>query len=594
METLVLYAASARDTRLTLAQICAVARGQMRAALDPASAALIAARRARVVSHVTAHAETPIYGFNRGFGSNVRDAVRPEHLNTLQRNLILSHAVGVGEPAPIDVVRATMLLRAQSLALGHSVVRPDLILFLIAMLNAGVTPLVPRLGSVSASGDLAPLAHIALTMIGEGEAFFGNARMPARDALAKAGLSPIVLEMKEGLALTNGCQYATAWMALATDTMHTLIETAAITTALTGQVMLGADTPFRADLHALRPHPGSVEMAAKIHALFQDSPLRKFHGAYDIDGEVQDPYNLRCAAQILGPCLDLINRAIATLEIEANSVTDNPIDVSALDETNPHDPTATILSGGHFHGMPLAVDAYGLLQAASIMARLTNMRCVRYVDQDRNKGLGPHLKWPGAGSQAPESVAPGRTPDALATESGMLMPEYVTASLANQIWGLAMPSHVMSMSTDSGQEDHVSMAAIVAMRAHEAGLSLSQALAIELAYGAQAAAIRAVRLELRSRALADHPVARPLASDLSAPGAPATLETYAPIWWRAMQAGDARLSAPCEAVLACVQAHFPTVTQDRYMAGELESLARAVRDGAINQAAGIVKRNVKA
>ncbi|MEQ1930333.1 MAG: aromatic amino acid ammonia-lyase [Parvularculaceae bacterium] len=608
--TIMLSAGTKPEETLTLDQIHAVACAFERVELAGPARALLQHRRDAIVKAVRADPSRPLYGFNRGFGSNVRDAMPADQLETLQRNLILSHATCVGDPAPVAVVRAAMLLRARSLARGHSSVRPEVVEALVALLNARITPVVPMLGSVSASGDLAPLSHIALAMIGEGDVIVTDAkgretRKRAAAALKAAGIAPLKLEMKEGLALNNGCQYATAWTALAAHLMRRLIDTAAIATAFTGQVMFAADTPYRRDLHALRPHPGAQRIAERVSKLFEKSPIRDFHRRFDVDGEVQDPYNLRCAAQVLGACEDLVARAVRTVEIEANSVTDNPIDVSPHGQT----PTAEdIVSGGHFHGMPVAVDAYGLIQAAGIAARLINMRCVRYTDAARNRGLGPQLKWPGDGSKPPEKVAKGRTKDRLATENGMLIPEYVSGGVANWIWGLAMPSHLMSVSTDSGQEDHVSMAANVAIRAHDAALRLSEALAIELAYAAQAAAIRKVRLELKARPLVSE-------DDLGEAGVPRegvrpvditpaleklarrdpdafeaismpTVETCERVWWRQMGAKDARLSPACERVCAEVARHFPLVDRDRYMAEDFARLAGAVRAGAIQEAAG--------
>lgn len=608
--TVILSAGTSAAEQTTLSQIHAVACEYERVELAAPARALLKRRRDAIVAEVNKDPSRPLYGFNRGFGSNVRDAVAPDQLETLQRNLILSHAACVGDPAPVAVVRAAMLLRARSLARAHSSVRPEVVDTLVALLNARITPVVPMLGSVSASGDLAPLSHIALAMIGEGDVIVtdgkgGETRKRASAALKAANIAPLKLEMKEGLALNNGCQYATAWTALTAHLMARLIDTAAIATAFTGQAMFAADTPYRRDLHALRPHPGAERIAKRVRELFAKSPIRDFHRRFDVDGEVQDPYNLRCAAQVLGACDDLVARAIRTVEIEANSVTDNPIDVSPHGKT----PTADdIVSGGHFHGMPIAVDAFGLIQAAAIAARLVNMRCVRYVDAARNRGLGPQLKWPGDGSLPPEQVAKGRTKERLATENGMLIPEYVSGGLANWIWGLAMPSHLMSVSTDSGQEDHVSMASNVAIRAHDAALRLSESLAIELAYAAQAAAIRKTRLELKARPLAGEDDLASAAAGY-APKAPAdigpalkelarrnpkrfraismpTVETYDRHWWREMDKADARLSPACERVCTEVGRHFPLVDRDRYMADDFARLAGAVRSGAIQEAAG--------
>lgn len=529
--------------RLTSGEVVAVARAGRPVALDPGTAQMLDARRAEIVAHVAA-TQAPAYGFNRGFGHNVKLAVSPEDAALLQRNLILSHAAGMGEHAGDDVVRATMLLRAQSLAQGHSGVRSLVVRTLIDCLNAGVTPFVPKLGSVSASGDLAPLSHIALTLIGEGDAFHKGARMKARDALGKAGIAPLVLDMKEGLALNNGVQFATAIGILAEDALRLALKTHCVTAACAAQVMLGTDAAFRADLHALRPHRGSQAVARAIFALMAESPIREAHRGFDTDHEIQDPYNLRCAAQILGAPHELLARARATFETEANSVTDNPILLPLTDgaKAGQH---IDIVSGGHFHGMPIAIDAYGLIQAASIMAQLTNTRAMRYVDGARNKGLGADLKWPG-----PTDDPARRAKQAVS--SALMIPEYASAGIANWIWGLAMPSHLFSIPTDAGQEDHVSMASNAAFRALDAAARVFDALAIEFVFLSQAAAIR---MESGVIPRADG-------------GTPLTL---AP--------SQRRLSATCDAVITAARVHFPIVTEDRYMADELAALARWVRSG---------------
>ena len=459
---------------LTLADIEAVAAGHAKVALSAEARARLAALRAAAEAEIAANPAKRVYGVNTGFGSNFREEVSAADLKQLQRNLILSHCAGAGPSAPEFVVRATMLMRAASLARGRSMVRPVVVETLIQMLNAGVTPAVPRYGSVSASGDLAPLSHVAAVLIGEGRVIENGKEVLTRDYLARTkAFEPVALEMKEGLALNNGCQYSNAWGALATLNMRRLLESEVLTTALHVQAMRGMGRPFRADLHALRPHEGSLTLARWVFELldgyqFQDVTTDE---KYKYDGRIQDPYNLRCAAQILGPCLDLVSRAETTMAIEANSVTDNPIDLNnsaegyALDE---------ITSGGHFHGMPLAVDAYGLIQAAGIMARLANLRCARIVDEKHNGGLGPQV----------------RGKNAKPTESGLMITEYITAGLCNQIWALASPAHLMSLSTDSGQEDHVSMAANAAMRAFEASERLSEVIAIEMAFAHQAEHVR--------------------------------------------------------------------------------------------------------
>lgn len=517
---------------MTLDRIEAVAEGRAKVALAASAKQRLADFRARAEAAIRAYPDKRVYGLNTGFGSNFKDYVSPTALKQLQRNLILSHCAGVGEFAPAPVVRATMLMRAASLARGRSVARPIVVETLIDMLNSGVTPIVPRLGSVSASGDLAPLSHIAAVVIGEGRVLNQNGDGVATKDWLKANpgaFTPIELELKEGLALNNGCQYSNAWGALATAKMRRLIETAALTAALGVQAMRGMGRPFRADLHALRPHVGSQTIARWVFELlegyqFQDvSTDVKF--AYD--ERIQDPYNLRCAAQALGPCLELIERAERTMVIEARSVTDNPIDLNTSPENYDLD---LITSGGHFHGMPVAVDAYGLLQAAGIMARLSNLRCARMVDTARNKGLGPQM----------------RGPNPNPTESGLMMAEYSTAGLCNHIWGLAMPAHLMSVSTDAGQEDHVSMAANIAMRADEAAGHLARIFAIEMAFDAQAEHVRAHNA-------AEKPCA---------------------------------LGARTGHVLKKISEYFPLVETDRELTRDIENLAHRVLSGEVVQATG--------
>lgn len=525
---------------LTIEDIEAVALGRAKVGLEAPARERLAAFRAKAETELkTALAQDPdarVYGLNTGFGSNFKEYVSPADLTKLQENLILSHCAGTGPSAPAPVVRATMLLRAASLARGHSIVRPVVVETLIDMLNAGVTPAVPRYGTVSASGDLAPLSHVAAVVIGKGRVLDGEGRaVPTADYLksAKGAFTPITLEMKEGLALNNGCQYSNAWGALAAAMMRRLIEAAALNTAIGVQVMRGAGRPFRADLHALRPHPGSQRMAGWVFDLLEGYEFRDLgtEAKFDYDQRIQDPYNLRCAAQALGPCLDLVERAERTLTIEAQSVTDNPID---LNESIDHYNLDLITSGGHFHGMPLAVDTYGLLQAAGIMARLSNMRVARIVDAARNKGLGPQVR----GAQAK------------ATESGLMISEYTTAGLCNHIWGLSAPSHLMSLSTDSGQEDHVSMAANVAMRAFEAAERLAELYAIELAFAAQAERVRQAEM-----------------------GQPQALP-------------PAALGKATQAALQAVDKAFPPLDGDRELAWDLMQLAEKVLSGEIVQASG--------
>lgn len=559
-------------------------------ALDPETTETLRARRDQVVGFVKRNPEEaqPAYGFNRGFGQNVRLAVPGDRLEELQLNLIRSHSCGVGDPAPIEVVRGAMYLRAVSLARGHSGVRPEVVQSLLSFLNAGITPLVPRLGSVSASGDLAPLSHIALALIGEGEVFYKGERMATARALEDAAIAPLNLEMKEGLALNNGVQYSTAYGIWCLERMDVLLKSASIATALSAQVMLGADTPFRSDLHDLRPHPGSRLIASWLFGLMADSPLREAHRDFEVDGEIQDPYNLRCAPQILGACAELLERARTTFAIEAASVTDNPIIFAAGEACLAafHDEEASafsgqfvdIVSGGHFHGMPVAVDLYGMLQACAIMCRLSNMRAVRYTDGHRNKGLGSDLKPYGDLAYLEWATRDDVYPDLpddfrkhvdrissqmkamegdQAVSSTFMIPEYVSAALTNWVWGACMPTHLFSLSTAAGQEDHVSMAANVATRLQDALPRVAEIIAIELALGSQSAELRRNMMCIPSRLTQWHP----------------------------LNEGETRLNDVGEAVLKVVRSRFPVVDRDRAMAGDISRLAEAVLDGTIVAAA---------
>ncbi|MBN8548505.1 MAG: aromatic amino acid lyase [Deltaproteobacteria bacterium] len=557
--------------RLSLSAVVEVARGRA-VSLNPRSRKLLSQRRRQIVAHVHSHPE-PAYGFNRGFGHNVDRAVAPQDLSELQRNLIRSHSCAVGECVSIEVVRGAMVLRAHSLAQGHSGVRPEVVDALLTFLNRGITPCVPAYGSVGASGDLAPLSHIALALIGEGFVFDATGKkVKATRALARAKIKPLALEMKEGLALNNGMQFSTALAILSHADMQKLLKTAALATAMTAQVMLASDLPFAEEVHKLRPHPGARAVSKWIWNLMQNSPMRECHRNFDIDGEIQDPYNLRCAGQILGTCHDLLEQAGATLEIEANSVTDNPL---LLNERGGS--YTRIVSAGHFHGMPVAVALYNLTQAMGIMARLSNMRCVRYVDENRNKGLGPDLVWPEL-----------RTEERAAS-SAMMVPEYVSAALTNAIWGAAMPSHLFSLSTDAGQEDHVSMAAGLGVRVYDTLPRLAEVLAIELAFAAQAAAIRKISDTLPTKhkltAQQTAQVKKAQESFTAAVRSANKRSAFEPkvdiqLRYR-WSKKDRALSPPCEAVLRHISKVFPIVKKDRSTSEQLRALADIVRSGTL-------------
>ncbi|MFN2250657.1 MAG: histidine ammonia-lyase [Anaerolineae bacterium] len=559
-----------------MGDVVRVAAGE-RVELDAGTARTLDERRAAIEDRVR-RTRAPAYGFNRGFGHNVDVAVGPEELEQLQLNLIRSHSSGLGPSAPTEVVRAAMLLRAASLAKGNSGVRATVVTKLLELLNAQLTPVVPVYGSVGASGDLAPLSHIALALIGEGAVLAsGSAEpVPAAVALTAAGIEPLRPQMKEGLALNNGLQFSTAYGVLALDRMWVLLETAALATAISAQVQLGSDAPYAADLHELRPHPGGVAVARWLRMLMRESPIRHAHERHAVDWQVQDPYSLRCAAQVLGACHELLTDAQATLETEINSVTDNPLLLP--DEDGDY---TRVVSGGHFHGMPVAVRLHGVLQAMAIAAHLSSARCARYVDERRNKGLGPDLIWPELG------------PAAMAASSGMMIPEYVAVALTNGITAACAPSHLMSVATDAGQEDHVSMSAGLAVRVWDTLPRLAEVLAIELAFGSQAAALRAEAEHIptkRELTAEQREATRPereayeaaLRRELGAPDLDVDVTVAGQHRW---SVDERRLSPPCERAIAAVRDYCPVVKEDRVLSGDLAELARAVGDGEIIAAA---------
>ena len=562
------------DRDINLEQIAAVGDRKAKITLDPDTRSLLWERRNQLEQYISDQ-DYPAYGFNRGFGHNVDLAVGHDLLPELQKNLIISHAVGLGDPIPESLVRYMIFFRAQSLCRGYSGVRPELVEQLLQMLNHDILPLVPEMGSVGASGDLAPLSHMALALIGEGKVKYQGRIMKATTALRKAGMQPIKLEMKEGLALNNGIQFMSAIGIHCCRQMQIYLKSACIHTAMTAQVMLATEEPFREDLHRLRPHPGSVKTARWIFDLMKDSPLREAHREYRIDGEIQDPYNIRCAAQILGPCAELIDECEAAILKEVNSVTDNPIILPA-GNTNGWDPAdpyygkpVDIVSGGHFHGMPIAVRIYNLMQAMGIMAGLTNQRCARFVDENRNKGLGRDLKWP----ELPDQIK--------AISSAMMMPEYSSAALANAIWGEAMPNHLFNISTNSGQEDHVSMGAGLAIRVMKTLPKMGQLLAVEMAYIIQAAAIRKQLDHIPSRAPVSDAVKQKLAEieeevqDLKVPFAlKFHFQEQYPV-----DPKQRKLNTVGEKILDKLSPVFPAVKTDTILSDRLQSLAELISAG---------------
>ncbi|MCS3808803.1 histidine ammonia-lyase [Xanthomonas sp. 4461] len=433
--------------QVTLAQWRALYRGAD-AALDDACAAAVL-RSAQTVEAIVARGE-PIYGVNTGFGKLASVRIERQDLQTLQRNIVLSHAAGVGDPTPVAVVRLMMALKLTSLAQGASGVQPDTLALLEAMLRQGITPVVPCQGSVGASGDLAPLSHLAAAMIGVGEAFVGGKRLPAADALAQAQLQPRVLGAKEGLALLNGTQFSTACALAGLFEIETVLQAALVTGALSVEAAKGSDTPFDARIHALRGQPGQIATAAALRALMADSAIRESHRLGDV--RVQDPYCLRCQPQVMGAALDIMRQAARTLEIEANGVSDNPLVFSDTGEA---------LSGGNFHAEPVAFAADMLAMAVCEIGSISERRTAMLVD--------PAL----SGLPAFLTPRPG-------LNSGFMIPQVTAAALVSENKQRAYPASVDSIPTSANQEDHVSMAAHGARRLLAMAENAAHVIGIEL------------------------------------------------------------------------------------------------------------------
>jgi histidine ammonia-lyase len=444
---------------LSLDEISQVALEGRAVALDPAALPRIRESRA-VVDGLLARGETA-YGVNTGFGKLSDVRIEPGEVQALQRNLVRSHACGIGEPLPEAEVRAMLLLRANVLAKGFSGVRPELLELLLALLNRGIHPVIPSRGSVGASGDLAPLAHLALAMMGEGLVLMEGRQIPAAMAMLKTGLRPLVLEAKEGLALLNGTQAITAVGTLALARALRVVELADLAGAMTLEALKGTPTPFDERIHAVRPHPGQIAVAAHLRALLEDSEIRESHR--DNDPRVQDAYCLRCMPQVHGAVRDGLGHARATLEIETGSATDNPL-VFAEGE---------ILSGGNFHGAPLALALDSAAIALTTLMGIGERRVDRLVNPDINEGLPPFLS---------------RTPG---VSSGFMIAHIVAAALLNEAKVLAHPASADSVPTSGGKEDHVSMGMTAAVKFRQVVDNAEKVLAIELLCAAQGLDYRA-------------------------------------------------------------------------------------------------------
>jgi histidine ammonia-lyase len=396
-----------------------------------------------------------VYGITTGFGALADVVIPPDRIRELQSNLVRSHAAGVGEPLPEADVRAILLLRANVLAAGCSGVRPEVIELLLALLNERVHPLVPERGSVGASGDLAPLAHVAHVLIGGGEATVDGRRMAGGDALAARGLEPVTLEAKEGLALINGTQVMTAVGALALLRAERAVETAEVAGAMSLEAMKGTPDAFDSAIQRVRPQPGQVTSAERLRALLVDSEIRESHRTDD--PRVQDAYSLRCMPQVHGAARNALGYARGVLEVEINSVTDNPL-------VFPED--GRIMSGGNFHGQPVAQALDVAALACSEIATISERRLARLIDADLS-GLPPFL------------VAEA------GVNSGLMMTQIVAAALVADIRLRANPASTGTIPTDANREDHVSMGVGAALKLREAVGMLETVLALELLAAAQ-------------------------------------------------------------------------------------------------------------
>ena len=421
--------------------------------LDPASAGAIAAGAA-AVTEILARGE-PIYGINTGFGRLASIRIEDADLVQLQRNIVLSHAAGVGEPMPPAVARLMMTLKLASLAQGASGVSTVTVALLQAMLNRDLVPVVPGQGSVGASGDLAPLAHMTATMIGVGEITFRGERMPASAALARAGLAPLTLGPKEGLALLNGTQFSTAYALAALFEAERLLQSGLVTGALSTDAAMGSDTPFDPRIHALRRHRGQIDVADALRGLMAGSAIRASH--ITGDERVQDPYCLRCQPQVMGAALDVLRQAAATLGTEANGVSDNPLVFAEQGE---------VLSGGNFHAEPVAFAADMIALALCEIGSISERRVAMLID--------PSL------SRLPAFLTPRP-----GLNSGFMLAQVTAAALVSENKQMAHPASVDSIPTSANQEDHVSMAAHGSRRLMPMVANLGHILGIELLAAAQ-------------------------------------------------------------------------------------------------------------
>jgi histidine ammonia-lyase len=517
-----------RPGRLTLDELQAIHAGLQPLVLDPQALPAIEASAALVQR--AAVGDAPVYGVNTGFGKLASTRISAADLATLQLNLIRSHSVGVGEPLAPAVVRLMLALKAASLARGHSGVRPLVIDTLLAVHNAGLVPLVPSQGSVGASGDLAPLAHMTLALMGEGEMLAeGGTRVSAAEALRARGITPLVLAAKEGLALINGTQTSTALALHALFSFEPVLESALVVGALTVDAARGSDGPFDPRIHALRGQPGQIDVARYYRSLLQGSAIRASHAQGD--DRVQDPYCLRCQPQVVGACLDQLRHAALVLLREANAVTDNPLVFAGPSTAWPSSPEGigttgkagsppaddgTMISGGNFHAEPVALAADAMACAIAEVGAIAERRIAMLIDSNVSR-LPPFL-----------------TANA-GLNSGFMIAHVTAAALASENKTYAHPASVDSLPTSANQEDHVSMATFAARRLQPMIANVARILAIEWLAAAQG------------------------------------IEFLRPL----------RSSAPLEQAHALLRARCPAMMQDRYLAPDIEAANAAVVDGTL-------------
>ena len=621
---------------LSRAQVAEIAHGAP-VALDPARMRDV--QRAADFLADQVQRQEPIYGVSTGFGSNAdkllgvrrvrhglpgagdaHDSVSAE----LQHNLIVTHAVCVGEPFAPEVVRAMLAIRINTLMMGHSGIRPATLEALVAMLNAGVVPVVPRKGSVGASGDLAPLSHLAIVLLGGGEAFLGGQRLPGAQALERAGLKPVTLSHKEGLALNNGTAQMLATAVLAIETLDDLLDTADLAAAMTIDAFAGRLRAFDAHVHALRPHPGQVQVAARLRALLAGSTLADipYHlvprfrpwtpAAWDGERQglgfdigwdwvplpqregrerfytrflpfrggkkhqPQDSYSLRCVPQVHGAVRDAVEQAKRVVDVELNAVTDNPLlfpELTADDLGRPLQIEDQVVSAGHFHGMPLALVLSYLKAAIPTLASISERRLNKLVDPATNDGLPPFL----IGNED-------------GTESGFMIVQYTAAALVNDLASRAHPASVYSVPTSANAEDHVSMGANEGRHVLEMTEDLSHVLALELYTAAQALdyrrdMINAARALAREGDEAAFAAKIPTGAREGDAGHPEFAAEVAKLRAELAGADEFRPGAAVAAAWAALREAIPFMPRDRAMDGDVATALRLVREGRLLTAA---------